>query len=193
MRAESASLNHCTVPFLSSTGANLCWYYYILNLSSWNICILQYSAIIFFGCLPFVSSFNVHTKSHNICRSAVSYSLSRETRFVPAALILISDGDVNIIFVSFLALSQKIEEHRRVLKVQSSVEYEPTDEGKKENIFDFGVAEKINQKVMFVSIMELKKIGNRTINTINAIKSHYELIKILLKFMLRWSFFLQEV
>ena len=43
--------------------------------------------------------------------------------------------DVNMIFVLFLALSQKIEEHRRVLKVQSSVEYERADEGKKEKHF----------------------------------------------------------
>ena len=68
-----------------------------------------------------------------------------------------------MILVLFLALSQKIEEHRRVLKVQSSVEYERADEGKKENIFDFGVAEKIGQKVMPIPIEELKRLATVTV------------------------------
>ena len=40
MRAELASLNHCTVLFLSRTGANLCWYYY--RQQGWNkaFCVL---------------------------------------------------------------------------------------------------------------------------------------------------------
>ena len=33
MRAESANLNHCAVPFLSRAAAKLCWYYRTLAIS----------------------------------------------------------------------------------------------------------------------------------------------------------------
>ena len=45
MRAELGNLNHCAVPFLSCTDANLCWYYYItdtdINNFSDNVMVLD--------------------------------------------------------------------------------------------------------------------------------------------------------
>ena len=37
LRAKLASLNHCAVPLLSRTAANLCWYYNTIMLNSNNI------------------------------------------------------------------------------------------------------------------------------------------------------------
>ena len=70
MRAKLATLNQCAVPFLSRAVANLCWYYYILNILTSALC--SKSNANFYQCInlknvkmeflyPFITLGNGHT------------------------------------------------------------------------------------------------------------------------------------
>ena len=61
MRAKLATLNDCTVPFLSRADANLRWYYIILEYS--NLGILRYVVIVLstlFKCFSLKIHYPIH-------------------------------------------------------------------------------------------------------------------------------------